>query len=139
MTIDTSIKRFWTKVEKTSSCWNWTGSLNRGYGRIGRMLAHRYSYELNVGGIPEGMFVCHSCDNPRCVNPAHLFVGDAGENAADRTLKGRSVKTLSVADCAAIKAASSESWFTTWWAAEKYGVTQRHVNKILRGATRLTC
>lgn len=139
LTDDAAIAKFWSKVDKTSSCWNWAGSLSHGYGKFRDIRAHRYSYELHNGKIPDGLFVCHRCDNPKCVNPEHLFVGDAGENAADRTIKGRSVKTLSVADCAAIKDAATKAWFTPWWAAEKYGITKRHVNRILSGGTRAVC
>lgn len=92
-------ERFWEKVQRTESdvCWIWSAATNqRGYGVIGGKeasdrLAHRYSYTLNVGPIPEGMFVCHHCDNPPCVNPSHLFLGTHEQNMADCVSKGRSV------------------------------------------------
>lgn len=69
-------ERFWTKVEKTETCWLWTRGLNRGYGNFHgnrkTNLAHRYCYELLKGPIPEGMQLDHLCRTPRCVNPDHL-------------------------------------------------------------------
>lgn len=84
--------RFWAKVEKGDGCWNWTAANVRGYGRISinnRMFrAHRVSYEMHRGPIPEGLEICHRCDNPRCVRPDHLFVGTRSDNIRDRVAKG---------------------------------------------------
>jgi hypothetical protein len=89
--------RFWPKVNKTDGCWEWTGALmGKGYGAIneggrrGRMLhAHRVAWVLTRGPIPPGLFVCHHCDNMRCVRPDHLFVGTNSENMLDCSRKGR--------------------------------------------------
>jgi len=93
-----TVERFWAKVEKSEpdKCWLWTGHTNgAGYGMTwsledGRkVLAHRYSLELQVGPIPKGLLACHHCDNPRCVNPAHLYTGDYRRNSRDMWERGR--------------------------------------------------
>lgn len=89
-------ERFWSKVSKSEGCWLWTGArLPRGYGKIGRDcggwdLAHRVSWELHFGAITDGLHVLHKCDNPPCVNPAHLFLGTRSDNMQDcfRKLRG---------------------------------------------------
>jgi hypothetical protein len=88
--------RFQEKFERGPECWEWTASQHPfGYGLInagGRsspLLAHRVSWTLNFGEIPDGMHVLHRCDNPPCVRPDHLFLGDHAANMSDMTKKGR--------------------------------------------------
>lgn len=91
-------ERFWEKVKKTPSCWLWTGAHKDGrwpYGVLGGgasrvpKLAHRVSWELHHGPIPDGMNVLHKCDNPPCVRPDHLFLGTLSDNTQDMVAKGR--------------------------------------------------
>lgn len=91
--------RFWSKVRKTSEqgCWEWINPTHPfGYGRFGcdkkKHLSHRLSYQLHYGPITTKDCVLHKCDNPRCVNPKHLFLGSRADNAQDRTQKGRTLK-----------------------------------------------
>lgn len=92
------LERFLAKVVKTSTCWIWVGySKNGRYGTIyiaGKSVcAHRASYELFIGPIPDGLEVLHSCDNTKCVNPEHLKAGTHIENMRDCVNKGRKAKT----------------------------------------------
>ena len=86
--------RFWDKVDKSGDCWMWTAYKDqKGYGRfgIGSKLysAHRLSYEWSYGDFDKKLCVCHTCDNPGCVNPEHLWLGTRRDNNIDRDNKGR--------------------------------------------------
>lgn len=99
MNLQLRIAKFWARVDKTpglgpeGTCWQWTKGPKNGYGQVwwgGRLqLVHRVCWELSYGPIPEGMLVCHRCDNPPCVRPSHLFLGTHGDNARDAWAKGR--------------------------------------------------
>lgn len=87
------VEDFWERVNK-DGCWRWTGATNgKGYGQVTvdgvHYLAHRIAYSLAKGSVPDGLLVCHHCDNPICVRPSHLFVGTHRDNAHDMIKKGR--------------------------------------------------
>jgi hypothetical protein len=87
---------FWSliKISDSNSCWEWVGALNnKGYGQFrfngSVKFCHRLSYTLKIGDIPAGAQLCHKCDNPKCCNPNHLYVGNTSLNMIDRAIKGR--------------------------------------------------
>jgi hypothetical protein len=81
---------FWSKVRIGKNCWEWLASRDKdGYGKFGRGRAHRVSYELHFGPIPAAAMVLHTCDNPWCVNPGHLYLGNGFDNARDKVDRGR--------------------------------------------------
>lgn len=97
--------RFWGKIKKDEStgCWNWTAHcMRQGYGFFswkenGRTLhgrAHRIAYQKLVGEIPKGILVCHKCDNRKCCNPEHLFLGTHKDNYQDSQIKGRDIHSI---------------------------------------------
>ena len=92
-------ERFWSFVEKTHYCWIWNGCKTQGYGEISingmPKRCNRYSWNLHFGKIPRGLLVCHSCDNPACVRPDHLFLGSQKDNMQDCLKKGRCKNHLS--------------------------------------------
>jgi hypothetical protein len=128
-------------------CWLWTAARDRyGYGRIGvggaRNIdkAHRVSYRLYVGPIPDGLCVLHRCDNPPCVNPRHLFLGTKGDNQRDMARKGRARGShparITSADVPGIRERFARGERQRMIAAD-YGVTQGYISKVVRGRVQL--
>lgn len=117
----------------------------KGYGQIKipktrrQTYAHRLSYEMHCGPIPDGMLVCHRCDNPRCVRPTHLFLGTEADNLGDMALKGRHLygerntkHVLTEAEVHRIFDLSDAQW-SQHKIANEIGIGQAHVGRILRG------
>lgn len=147
-TVEEFAALFWQRAEIGPGCWEWRGRRNwRGYGQITTrwfptVQAHRIAYQLAVGPIPEGMLVCHHCDNRGCVNPAHLFVGTDRDNVRDMLDKGRSIRVgsrnprakLSEADITTARRLWGEGW-TQFAIAAELGVSDSAIGQIIRGET----
>lgn len=146
---DRTIKRFWKYVRKSDGCWLWTGSKFRtGYGQFWcngtNARAHRVSYILANGEIPAGLMILHSCDNPACVNPAHLSAGTAQENMKDASVKGR-LPNRSGENCPTAKLSKEivkeirnryhSSNLSTAQLAKEYNVTPSNLMYILSNKT----
>lgn len=136
--------RFFRHVIKTQNCWLWKGATVRGYGNFGvngkTQYAHRYSYQLVNGPIPDEKDICHYCDNPICVNPAHLWCGSARENMHDASLKGRMVRgerhpsaKLSVSDVKQIRILSKQ--YSQVIISKMFGVSHQSINSIVNRET----
>jgi len=129
------------KINCVTDCMEWTAAKDgRGYGMLrvdgASLRAHRVSHELYIGRIPEGMFVCHRCDNPTCVNPGHLFLGTHADNNADRNAKGRQAlgeksgrARLTNEQAAAIRGSS----LSNLKIAELYGISSSQISRIKSG------
>jgi len=139
------IRRFYThvSVSKKNECWEWLGSTSKGYGRFGfngkMMQANRFAFWIATGHYPGDLCVCHSCDNPACVNPAHLFLGTMKDNMEDAVKKGRTAvgvmngkAKLTEDEVQEIRARYEAAGFTQKQLARRYGVTQQCIHFILR-------
>jgi hypothetical protein len=132
---------FWAKVDQAEGCWRWTGALStRGYGKLcrnGRVLsAHRVVYELAIGPIPAGLYVCHTCDNRPCVRPEHLFLGTAAENAHKRSLRRRNGRArFTVEDVREIRQLADVDGPSQYEIAERFGTCQSQISGIVRRKT----
>ncbi len=149
--IDKSFEsKFWSKVEKSHSCWFWIGrriTTGLGYGQIDlskkkAILAHRASYEINIGKIPERLCVLHKCDNPICVRPSHLFLGTQKDNVRDMFKKRRNASVLgeknpnsilNKRDVLKLKSLLALKKFSYRELALRFGVSYGTINNIKSG------
>lgn len=119
----TAVERFWSRVRRggDGECWEWQGALSTSqYGTISwagkQRAAHRVSYEIAHGSVPRRAYICHHCDNRKCVNPAHLYAGDAKTNARDAVQRDRT---------------GGRRWYASW-GIERWGVIVRPGHRLLR-------
>jgi len=145
-------ERFWSKVAKSGEddCWEWmAGCHKEGYGQFRfnhkQQLAHRVSWQLTNGPIPDGMFVCHTCDNRKCVNPSHCFLGTHQDNMTDMVTKNRQSNAkgeangqakLTENEVAAIRGLYAYSrYFTQQKLGELFEVSQMTISYIINNQT----
>ncbi len=149
------IERFWTKVgvagkgayytglpEYKDECWEWQGARSNGYGVFycfGRIYAHRFSFWIHTGVHPGDLGCCHSCDNPSCVNPAHLWLGTQAQNIHDAVSKGRMARgekqgfsKLTEAQVLKIRKRYAAGSVTQKRLAKDYGIDRSTVGYIVR-------
>lgn len=140
------IAAFWAKADQSGgadACWIWQGGTKSGgYGIFwnGNRLegAHQFSYRLSNGSIPEGLFVCHQCDNPACVNPKHLFLGTNQDNVDDCVAKGRHAygekqptHKLTLGDVHEIRQLWSLGEMTQLELATQFGVSRSNISFVV--------
>lgn len=142
---------FWANVDvlDVGECWLWQRARNKGYGVLvvnGKdTYAHRHAYAIAKGVIPPGIHVCHTCDNPPCCNPSHLWLGTAADNNHDMIVKGRARRPVlrgqanpaskhTVDQVHAIRAAYAAGGITMKALGAQYGLTESGVHRIVRGS-----
>jgi len=141
-------ERFWTKIQRTDSCWEWTGATDRnGYGVISVPTqnkryqvfrkTHRVAWELAYGAVTGELCVLHHCDNPKCVRPTHLFLGTHSDNAHDKYAKGRQAKgmqrsSLTDVDVCTIRAKYATGGISQQALAVQYNIGREAIGKIVR-------
>lgn len=138
-------QRFWAHVEKTATCWLWTGSVDKdGYGKYGKLeKAHRLSWLLHYGLLPDNLLVCHHCDNPPCVRPEHLFLGTNSDNQQDAIRKGRKYMPQGE-ECSWTRVPEEDieavfrlvGTLSQRLIAQRLGLSQGYVSELLAGSAR---
>lgn len=139
-----AIDRFWSRVQKTEKCWNWNSKSSHGYGSfpyfkngvLKNYRAHRVSWMISNGDIPQGKVICHKCDNPSCVRPDHLFLGTQRENILDMVSKGRGGwnpnNKLNHELANEIRRLRNEKTFSYKELAEKFGVSKKLIIMVVK-------
>ena len=135
--------RFWAKVDKRGSdeCWEWTGAKQNQYGQFRKpgsrkkLYAHRVSFEIHKGQIPDGMCILHRCDTPLCVNPNHLFLGTQAENLQDMSNKDRRYTKLKAPEVLQIRELFNNGDFSKKILGHRFGVTEQNINRIVSRQT----
>lgn len=147
--MEENCNRFFKYVEKTNKCWNWVGAKSKfGHGRFkikGKLYSpHRLIWAWTVGAIPEGKLICHTCDNPACVNPSHLFLGSFSDNMKDAYSKGRmripynegeQIKWHKLTQKQVVEIRKLSLIKTQTELGEIYGVHRRTIGDVLIGKT----
>lgn len=147
----TVAERFWRNVDRSAGddeCWLWTGTTNSyGYGQLSinnrKRVATHIAWELTNGPVPDGLHMCHHCDNPPCVNPSHLFPGTRSDNMQDMQSKGRITRNpvkgsdqpnskLVESDIPIIRNRYAAGGVTTYEIAKDYGVDPAIIQGIIR-------
>lgn len=144
-------KTLYSRCTKKGDCWEYPSSNPRGYAQVRfrgrRPGAHKVSYILSVGEVPEGLFVCHKCDNPPCCNPDHLFLGTNQENILDARDKGRLKgfpkgllhhnAKMSAATVRKLRMVVASGYVNQRCAAAMFGVGESHVSTIIHHKRRI--
>lgn len=142
--------QFWSHIDASGgpeSCWEWQRYREKGYGQFRldnkTKKAHRLAYEFTYGPLQPEVFVCHSCDNPPCCNPRHLWAGTCGDNVRDMHAKGRGnirerngMFKIPAEIVSAIRGEYTGEWGQQTLLRKKYGVSAMHVSLIVRGLAR---
>lgn len=137
-------QRFWSKVIKKDGCWGWNGCKDtNGYGHLGpaastpkTVRAHVVSWRIHYGEIPEGMHICHKCDNPECSNPEHLFMGTPKQNMLDKIGKGRSNLTTKLSKRQMVEIICLDGIVSRKCISRVFGVAESTVCRVIKGCQR---
>ena len=129
------LKKFCAKINEQdiNNCWECSNMSKDGYGTISGIKAHRFAWILFVGNIPNGMFVCHKCDNPACCNPSHLFLGNAKDNGRDMSQKGRG-RGIAITDAIVDKVREAYRAFKSYaTVGERFNISYTTTREIVLG------